>query len=401
MTDQSFSFDAAALSEAVEALGRTEWPDADALPAALPDEPLGDRAALEQLAPHVLGGAAPLDAASSLAHMDPPTPWLTWALTLWNARLNQNLLHPSTSPFARRAEQLALSWLVPFFGMDGGHTVPGSTVANLTGIWAAREVAGAKRVVASEVAHLSIEKAAHMLGMALETVPTDARGRLEADALGELGDACLVLTAGTTATGAVDPLDTAGRAAWTHVDAAWGGPLRLTRYADRLAGIEAADSAAVSAHKWFFQPKDSALVLFRDAARAHAALSFGADYLSVPNVGVLGSHGATAVPLLGTLRAWGRSGAAARIEACMDIAGALEQRIRGDSRLELFGRSETGVVVFRPRRASLASMRAALDPATVSSASIGGQTWLRCVAANPLADVERVFAAIEAALDRA
>lgn len=404
MTDQSFSFDAAALSEAVNALGQSMWPAHEELPAQLPDAPLGDRAALQRLAPHVLGEAARLDAPDALAHMDPPTPWLSWALTLWNARLNQNLLHPSTSPFARRAEELAVSWLAPFFGMDGGHTVPGSTVANLTGIWAAREVAGATRVVASEAAHLSIGKAAHLLGMKHDIVPTDPQGRLAAGALrdlGDLSDACLVLTAGTTATGMIDPLDTAGRAAWTHVDAAWGGPLRLTRYASRLDGIEHADSAAVSAHKWFFQPKDSALVFFRDSARAHDALSFGADYLTVPNVGVLGSHGAAAIPLLGTLLAWGRSGAAARIESCMAIAGVLEDRIRGDSRLELFGPSATGVVVFRPRQVPVAAMRAALDPATVSSAVIGGETWLRCVAANPLADVERVYAAIDTALARA
>lgn len=373
MNDQSFSLDAAALAEAVDALGRDVMPSSDELPARLPDAPLGDRAALERLAPHVLGQAAPLGAPDTLAHMDPPTPWLSWALTLWNARLNQNLLHPSTSPFARRAEELVVAWLAPFFGLDGGHTVPGSTVANLTGIWAARDVAGATRVVASEAAHLSIGKAAHLLGMQLELVPTDARGRLDAAALGELGDACLVLTAGTTATGAVDPLEAAGRAAWTHVDAAWGGPLRLTRYADRLDGIERADSAAVSAHKWFFQPKDSALVFFKDTARAHQTLSFGADYLSVPNVGVLGSHGATVIPLLGTLLAWGRSGTAARIETCMEIAGALEERIGGDARLELFAPSSTGVVVFRPLRASLAAMREALDPATVSSASIDGE----------------------------
>jgi len=135
--------------------------------------------------------------------------------------------------------------------------------------------------------------------------------------------AALVLTAGTTSTGAIDPLDLAGRAAWTHVDAAWAGPLRLSAYADRLGGIERADSVAISAHKWLFQPKESALVLFRDVPTAHAAISFGGAYLAVPNVGVLGSHGATAVPLLATLLAWGRRGLAARIEHCMRLAQQL------------------------------------------------------------------------------
>ena len=116
-------------------------------------------------------------------------------------------------------------------------------------------------------------------------------GRLQANALGDLKRACLVLTAGTTSVGAVDPLNVIGQAAWTHVDAAWAGPLRLSeRHAEVLAGIERADSVAVSAHKWLFQPKESALILFREASRANDAISFGSAYLSTPNVGLLGSR---------------------------------------------------------------------------------------------------------------
>jgi hypothetical protein len=48
------------------------------------------------------------------------------------------------SPFATRAEALVLSWLAPYFGMQGGHFCAGSTLANLTGIWAARDVADVK-----------------------------------------------------------------------------------------------------------------------------------------------------------------------------------------------------------------------------------------------------------------
>ncbi len=74
------------------------------LPNVLPETGLGEAEALERLAPDVLGRAADLGASEAMAHMDPPTPWITWALALWNARLNQNLLHPATAPFARHAE---------------------------------------------------------------------------------------------------------------------------------------------------------------------------------------------------------------------------------------------------------------------------------------------------------
>ena len=102
------------------------------LPLTLPESGLGDIRALELLSGHVLGGAAQLGSPTSLAHMDPPTPWITWAMALWNARLNQNMLHEMSSPFATQAEMLVLNWLTPYFGMQGGHFCAGSTIANLT-----------------------------------------------------------------------------------------------------------------------------------------------------------------------------------------------------------------------------------------------------------------------------
>lgn len=226
-----------------------------------------------------------------MAHMDPPTPWITWATALWNASLNQNLLHPATAPIARDIEKRVVDWLAPLFGMDGGHLVPGSTLANLTALWAARECAGGDEVAYAETGHLSVAKAAHILGLRARPLPCGPTGALLPDSLPiDLSKTALVLTAGATSTGAINDLSLAGRAAWTHVDAAWAGPLRLSStYAPLLAGIEHADSVAISAHKWVLQPKESALVFFRGAARAHAAISFGGAYLATPNVGVLGS----------------------------------------------------------------------------------------------------------------
>jgi L-2,4-diaminobutyrate decarboxylase len=75
------------------------------------------------------------------------------------------------------------------------------------------------------------------------------------------------------------------------------------------------------------EPKESALVFFRDSQCAHEALSFGAGYLAAPNVGLLGSHGAAALPLALTLISWGKSGLAARIEGCMALAQELAERV--------------------------------------------------------------------------
>ena len=394
--DAGFST-SAGLHRALELLNSHSG-DAVDLPSSLPESGFGEMRTLDLLSGHVLGRAASLGSPTSMAHMDPPTPWITWAMALWNASLNQNMLHEMTSPFATQAEAVVLSWLAPYFGMQGGHFCAGSTIANLTGIWAARDAAGVKRVVASQAAHLSVQKACRLLGLELVVVPVDPRGRLDRGQLPNLDDACLVLTAGTTATGSVDPLDLAGAAKWTHIDAAWAGPLRLSpAHSAILDGIEAADSVAVSAHKWLFQPKDSALVLFRHLGTANAAVSFGGGYLAKPNVGVQGSRSAAAVPLLATLLAWGREGVAQRLDYLMGVADALANAIAKSDRLKLWGQPQTGINVFRPVDSTAAAFVQAMPAGMLSTCVLGGETWVRSVAANPSVDVDLVVDLILAA----
>ncbi len=397
--DSAFTVQHDALAEAIRLLSEQEAVDPAAalaaLPANLPHQGAGERALLPELAALALGGANRLDDSLSFAHMDPPTPWLTWAMAMWNARLNQNLLHSATAPVARKIEERTIAWLAPFFGMDGGHMVPGSTVANLTALWAAREVQDIDEVAAPDTAHVSIEKAARLLGLRYRALPTDKMGRLVPETAIGLDRACLVLVAGSTSTGVVDPLQLAGTAAWTHVDAAWAGPLRLSeKHAGLLDGVEFADSVAVSAHKWLFQPKESALVFFRDTATAHSALSFGAAYLAAPNIGLLGSHGATAVPLFALLWAWGREGMASRLDRCMAASEKFAAFVEDDQRLALLGVPETGVVVWRPRDRDVKVFGSTLPKGLASQTIIAGSPWLRCVSANPLVDIDAVIEAV-------
>jgi L-2,4-diaminobutyrate decarboxylase len=397
-TDVSFQPSENDMQDAVQWIAqRKNLPATQALSKELPADGLGESAALALLAPHVLGEACDLGGSDAFAHMDPPTPWITWAVTAWNASLNQNLLHPATSPFARTAEARVLDWLSPYFGMQGGHMTPGSTVANITAVWAAREVRKVKRVIASESSHLSVSKAARLLGLEYQSVaclPSHQMDSTALAALGDLSDACLVLTAGSTAAGAVDPLNLSGQAAWTHVDAAWAGPLRLSsQHAHHLAGIENADSVAVSAHKWLFQPKESALIMFKDVATAHAAVSSGDAYLAVPNVGVLGSHGAIATPLMAMLLAWGKNGLAQRIDRCMHNADTLHNLLSKDSRWTMFAPPSTGVFLSKPSSHLLdaQAILAHLPNGVASSTVILGHTWLRFVAANPMASPLEVY----------
>lgn len=398
MTDPSFDHNQAGLLKALHLMQQSLGKDPVALPTSLPHAGLGEDAVLEMLSPIVLDGARRLGAPVAFAHMDPPTPWITWAMALWNASLNQNLLHPDVAPVARELEAMVIDWLAPVFGMNGGHMTPGSSVSNITGIWAAREITNSKRVISSSGAHLSVAKAANLLGLKQEVVPVNQIGQIEPDGLGDISDAILVLTAGTTNTGAIDSLDLIGRAAWTHVDAAWCGPMRFSdHHAARLDGIENADSIAVSAHKWLFQPKESALIMFRDSKCAHDAVSFGGSYLAATNIGLLGSHGAVAVPLLATLLAFGRDGIAQWIDAAIEAIEQVRKHLT-DKGAELHPASANGVLLWRPSTRSVDAIIAALPVGSASKTTLDGHEWIRHVAANPNFDATTFFNALDEAL---
>ena len=395
--DESF-IPAEGLEQAVNLLRQRNF-EANVLPRDLSAEGLGEEKTLDVLAFHVLGRAAALDHPLAFAHMDPPTPWITWATSLWNSRLNQNLLHPSISPFASEAEKIVMSWITPFFGMNGGHMCSGSTVANLTALWAARDVGKVKKIVASKDAHLSIQKSAQILGLPFECIKTDEVGRIDRRSLGDITDAALVLTAGTTAAGAIDPLDLASHAGWSHIDAAWAGPLRMTReYGYLLDGIEMADSVAVSAHKWFYQPKDSALIMFRSPRDCDQALSLSSDYLAKPNTGLQGSRGAAAISLLATLLAWGSNGITERVCRSMRHSENFAGKIDDDERLILWAEPKTGIVLFRPKFLSVGDCQQRLPKNMFSICKVDGQDWLRAVAVNPMLDVEGVIWELDKAL---
>lgn len=366
---------------------------------------MGGIQALATLAELALDQPARLDHRGFLAHMDPPTPWFTWAAAQWAAATNQNLLHVDVAPQMRQLEERVVEWIAPEFGMSGGHLVPGSTISNLTALWAARDLRDISSVVSSSAAHLSVAKAAHILGLAHRTVPCRPDGTVDTSLLGDLRSSALVLSAGTVAAGAIDDLTLANahsaRAPWVHIDAAWAGPLRFSgSHARLLDGVGAADSVGFSAHKWLHQPKESAAILFADTDEAHRALSFGGGYLSAPNVGVLGSAGARALPLATTLLAWGRDGVASVIDSGMSRIQELYRLVDDSADFVPFERPQSGVLLWRPTNQGVDVLEAQhhLRDAWVSVALLDGEPWFRSVGANPLADPRHIFDAVQLAV---
>ena len=211
----------------------------------------------------VTGGALPATVAAS------------WLATAWDNNVGVTVM----SPVAAKLEEVALGWLVALFGLPvgtGAGFVTGATMANFTGLAAARHALLARQgwdvegqglfgappltVVVGDEVHISLLKALSMLGLGRERVirvPVDGQGRMRPDALPPLDErTILCLQAGNVNTGAIDPLDhlcAAAHAAgaWVHVDGAFGMWAAVAPARAALAkGLGDADSWATDTHKW-------------------------------------------------------------------------------------------------------------------------------------------------------
>ena len=230
------------------------------------------------------------------------------------AAFNINVTCWRSGPAAAEMELLCIRWLKEMLGYPPGGAgllVSGGSMANFAGIAAARSakapgnvvrdgIDGARmRLYASEEAHFSIRKAAAMLGIGasnLRSVKTTPDLRMDLADLDRLvqedRDAgylpfCVVASAGTAGTGAVDPIGPIADFArahnlWLHVDGAYGGFSALAPSARAFFDrIGEADSVALDPHKWLYLPVGCGCVLYRDPASALAAFSENAEYTRV------------------------------------------------------------------------------------------------------------------------
>ena len=212
-----------------------------------------------------------------------------------------------SSPGAARMENMLVRWtagLVGYPESSSGSIASGGSIANLTAIVTARDARGLKSidygkavVYLTSQAHHCIQKALRIAGLAdvhVRTIGLDDGFRMRPDALADaitadraagLNPWLVVATAGTTDTGAIDPLDAIADIAerekcWYHIDAAYGGYFLLTEYGrSRLKGIARSDSAVLDPHKSLFMPWGSGIVIVKDAHALAAAHSYTGSYM--------------------------------------------------------------------------------------------------------------------------
>ena len=232
---------------------------------------------------------------------------------LATALLNNGSAVHEMGPVSVPLERRALAWMAGRAGLPPGADgvlTSGGSVGNLTALLAARQAAAGRdpwdeglaggrplAILVPEETHYCVKRAAQILGLGrggVVPIPVDDRFRLRPEALPTAFAAAeragrqvfaVVASAGSTSTGAFDPLEPVGdfcrgRGLWLHVDGAHGAAAVLSpRYASLAAGLERADSLVWDAHKMMLLPALITAVLFRDGRRSWEAFSQRADYL--------------------------------------------------------------------------------------------------------------------------
>jgi len=230
--------------------------------------------------------------------------------------LNQNCNLWTLSPAANAIEQRVISWFLELFSFpkgSGGIITSGGSMANLTALAVARdtflgntartegmqEMTSPLILYVSDQVHNSVDKAAVILGLGLNHVrhiPCDTNFRIRMDLLKEavlrdrrdgFSPFCVVGSAGTVTTGAIDPLDALAdfcgeERLWLHIDGAYGALAILSeRMQTRLLPAGRAHSLSLDPHKMLFAPLEAGCVLVRNTEDMRSTYSFVPSYLSM------------------------------------------------------------------------------------------------------------------------
>jgi aromatic-L-amino-acid decarboxylase len=284
-------------------------------------------------------------------------------------------------------EEQALRWMAEFVGypLEHGVFTSGGMTSNLSALLAARERAlpGARTtgvggrpaaVYCSAEAHHSVVRAVEVAGLggaAVRRIPLDAQRRMRPDALAEalhddvehgITPIAVVATAGTTLTGAVDPLDPvadvcAEQGVWLHVDGAYGVPAAaVPSTAPLFAGLGRADSVTVDAHKWMGVQKSCSLVMLRRPGALAGAFAHQEQYMlhagDVANpvdTTLEYSRPVRSLKLWLAFRMYGAAAYRTWIGETLERARELTAALRGHPELELLHEPQLSTVCFRHR----------------------------------------------------
>ena len=343
-------------------------------------------------------------------------------------------------------ELVVIDWMRRWIGYPegaGGLFTSGGSAASVDAFVVAREAAGHPErtsVYMSDQSHSALSRAAMIVGVRrdrIRMVPSDAHFRMDTEALAQavaedrdagLSPIAVAANAGTTGTGAIDPLEEladfcASEGLWLHVDAAYGGFAVVTEQGKRLlSGIERADSIGLDAHKWFFQPYEAGCLLVKDERTLTDAFAvrpdilqdtvWGANHPNFSNLGLQLSRSVRALKVWMSIQTFGMAAFRRAVSRGMELAASAEAYVRASATLEAMNTATLGIVCFRVNPADSDLDEAELDkvnrivlarmfwddPAFMSSTLLRGTFALRMCIINHTTtwdDVRETLEAVE------
>jgi aromatic-L-amino-acid decarboxylase len=318
-------------------------------------------------------------------------------------------------------ETTVVHWLRELMGMPAdceGILVSGGSMGNVTAIAAARHAGYDGVIYLSDQTHSSIRRGLVVIGWPedqIRLVPTGADFRWSAESVAAaVADdlaagrrpAIVIASAGTTNTGAVDPLDEladlcSANGMWLHVDGAYGALAALTEPGRvALAGLGRADSLTLDPHKWLFQPYDVGCVLVRGHGLLESCFTMNPEYLrdvqahggetEFRNMSLELTRRARSIKIWLTFRAYGLVRIEAAVLRGIRLAETAQRLIDDDPFWQLVTPAQLGVVTFVGTGLSDAEHTARVTAlaesgyAAISTTELHGRTVLRLCTINPL-----------------
>jgi glutamate/tyrosine decarboxylase-like PLP-dependent enzyme len=334
-------------------------------------------------------------------------------------------------------ELATIEWLREICGMPqstGGLFVSGGTMANLTALAVARHVKLGERpdgatVYFSDQAHSSLEKALRVIGVTganSRKIPSDPEYRLPMNELARWvaedraagkRPFCVIANAGTTNTGAIDPLRELSafcrqQDLWLHIDGAYGAAAAISERGRKLlAGIELADSLSLDPHKWLFQPFEIGCVLMRDISHLRDTFRILPEYLkdtqqyssefNFTDHGLQLTRSFRALKLWMSIKVFGMAAFRAAIDRGFEQAEFVEARLRGMPGWEIVTPAHMGIVCFRYANADDAAHMRLVQKvlqdgfALITSTVLRQRSVLRTCTINPRTTNEDIEQSLE------
>jgi glutamate decarboxylase len=375
----------------------------------IPDKPIFVSEHTQFLLDKLVAQSVHTSSPSFVGHMTSALPYFMLPLSKIMIALNQNLVKTETSKAFTPLERQVLGMLHRLvYGQDEdfysawmhdaehalGSMCSGGTVANITALWAARNLAfppegnfkgvaheglfralkyygyDGAAIVVSKRGHYSFSKAADILGIGRDyivSVETDDDNRIDLEALRDTcarlkkDNICIISVigiAGTTETGNVDPLEEMAEIAREfkahyHIDAAWGGPTLFShRYRSLLKGIEKADSVTLDAHKQLYVPMGSGLVVFKNpkklkAIQHHAQYVVRRGSKDLGSTTLEGSRPGMAMLIHSGLKIIAKEGYEILIDQGINKAKSFAEMIDQDPDFEVITYPELNIITYR------------------------------------------------------